>query len=205
MTDAPPGYIQTEVGVIPEEWDAICVADVGFVKGDKRLPAGFILTEHPTSHPYVKVSDMYPGSVDLAAIKCAHFHGTDVAKPIPSYPVYKGTVFNLVDAAGDFVLSDGFTATIHRAGSASPATGEVAGEVARVVLVLEGSMKCTEIQARLGLRHEDHFRDAYIVPALEAGYATMIIPDKPRSRGQKYRLTAKGQSLKALGKGPPRE
>jgi hypothetical protein len=38
-------------------------------------------------------------------IKCAHFHGTEVAKPIPSYQVYKGTVFELVDAAVDFVLS----------------------------------------------------------------------------------------------------
>jgi len=38
-------------------------------------------------------------------IKCAHFHGTEVAKPIPSYQVYKGTVFQLVDQAVDFVLS----------------------------------------------------------------------------------------------------
>ena len=38
-------------------------------------------------------------------IKCAHFHGTQVAKPIPSYHVYKGTVFDLVDQAVDFVLS----------------------------------------------------------------------------------------------------
>ena len=37
-------------------------------------------------------------------IKCAHFHGTQVAKPIPSYQVYKGTVFDLVDHAVDFVL-----------------------------------------------------------------------------------------------------
>ena len=38
-------------------------------------------------------------------IKCAHFHGTMVAKPIPSYQVYQGTVFELVDHAVDFVLS----------------------------------------------------------------------------------------------------
>ena len=38
-------------------------------------------------------------------VKCAHFHGTEVAKPIPSYQVYKGTVFALVDQAVDFVLS----------------------------------------------------------------------------------------------------
>ncbi len=38
-------------------------------------------------------------------VRCAHFHGTEVAKPIPSYQVYKGTVFDLVDQAKDFVLS----------------------------------------------------------------------------------------------------
>lgn len=38
-------------------------------------------------------------------IKCAHFHGTEGAKPIPSYQVYKGTVFALVDQAVDFVMS----------------------------------------------------------------------------------------------------
>ena len=38
-------------------------------------------------------------------VRCAHFHGTEVAKPIPSYQVYKGTAFELVDQAVDFVLS----------------------------------------------------------------------------------------------------
>ena len=38
-------------------------------------------------------------------VKCAHFYGTEVAKPIPSYQVYKGTVFELVDQAADFVMS----------------------------------------------------------------------------------------------------
>jgi len=38
-------------------------------------------------------------------VKCAHFHGYEVEKPIPSYQVYRGTVFELVDQAKDFVLS----------------------------------------------------------------------------------------------------
>ena len=38
-------------------------------------------------------------------VKCAHFHGTEVAKSIPSYQVYNGTVFELVDQAVDFVMS----------------------------------------------------------------------------------------------------
>lgn len=38
-------------------------------------------------------------------VKCLHFHGTKVQKPIPSYQTYKGTVFDLVDQAVDFVMS----------------------------------------------------------------------------------------------------
>ncbi|MEW6657986.1 MAG: ATP-binding protein [Thermodesulfobacteriota bacterium] len=38
-------------------------------------------------------------------VKCLHFHGTEVRKPIPSYQVYKGTVFDLVDQAVDFVMA----------------------------------------------------------------------------------------------------
>ncbi len=38
-------------------------------------------------------------------VKCMHFHGTEVEKPIPSYHIYKGTVFELVDQASDFVMS----------------------------------------------------------------------------------------------------
>jgi predicted HTH transcriptional regulator len=38
-------------------------------------------------------------------VKCMHFHGTEVGKPIPSYQIYKGTLFELVDQAVDFVMS----------------------------------------------------------------------------------------------------
>ena len=38
-------------------------------------------------------------------LKCMHFHGVAVRKPIDSYQVYKGMVFELVDQAVDFVMS----------------------------------------------------------------------------------------------------
>ena len=38
-------------------------------------------------------------------VKCAHFHGIKVEKPIPFYQVYKGNLFELVDQAVNFVLS----------------------------------------------------------------------------------------------------
>lgn len=38
-------------------------------------------------------------------IACAHFHGLEVTRPIPYFRVFKGTVFQLVDQAVDFVMS----------------------------------------------------------------------------------------------------
>ncbi len=38
-------------------------------------------------------------------VKCAHFHGTEVTRPMPSYQIYRGTLFELIDQAIDFVMS----------------------------------------------------------------------------------------------------
>lgn len=43
--------------------------------------------------------------IPAAEVKCLHLHGTVVEKPIPSYQVFKGTLFGQVDQALDFVLS----------------------------------------------------------------------------------------------------
>ena len=69
-------------------------------------------------------------------VKCAHFHGTEVAKPIPSYQVYKGTAFQLVDQAVDFVLSKINVSVGTRAESAAaPVTYEIPREVVREAIV----------------------------------------------------------------------
>ena len=54
-----------------------------------------------------------------------------------------------------------------------------------------------EIQHALGLRHEDYFREVYLLPALQANCIAMTIPEKPKSSRQKYRLTDKGLKLQA--------
>ncbi len=69
-------------------------------------------------------------------IKCAHFHGTYIAKPIPSYQIYKGTVFELVDQAVDFVLSKIALSVGTRAESAqAPVEYEIPREVVREAIV----------------------------------------------------------------------
>jgi len=40
-----------------------------------------------------------------AKVKCLHFHGTTIEKPVPSYQTYAGTVFEQADHAVDFVMS----------------------------------------------------------------------------------------------------
>ncbi|THJ19555.1 MAG: DUF4062 domain-containing protein, partial [Nitrospira sp. CG24E] len=60
---------------------------------------------HP-SHAAVLLFGVNPQKFLITSeIKCLHFHGTEVRKPIPSHQIYKGTVFELVDQAVDFVLS----------------------------------------------------------------------------------------------------
>jgi len=62
-------YKETEVGIIPSDWDVKKIAEVGDVRGGKRLPKGYSLTEHPTPHPYVRVADMYQGGVSTEDIR----------------------------------------------------------------------------------------------------------------------------------------
>jgi len=78
------------------------------------------------------------------------------------------------------------------------ATGEVAGEIERLVLVTKGEMKRVELQYALSLKHQDYFREAYLLPAISLGLIEMTIPDKPKSPNQRYRLTAKGKQLKLM-------
>ncbi|MEI8188137.1 MAG: ATP-binding protein [candidate division NC10 bacterium] len=40
-----------------------------------------------------------------AEVRCMHFHGTEIQRPVPFYRVFKGTLFEQVDMAVDFVLS----------------------------------------------------------------------------------------------------
>ncbi len=69
-------------------------------------------------------------------VKCMHFHGTTVGKPIPDYKIFKGTVFELVDHALDFVMSKLPSRVGTRAESnAAPVTYEIPREVVSEAIV----------------------------------------------------------------------
>jgi ATP-dependent DNA helicase RecG len=58
-----------------------------------------------------------------------------------------------------------------------------------------GALSNAEIRKRLGLKDRKHLQERYIDPALAEDYIELTIPDKPRSRLQKYRITERGKSL----------
>jgi ATP-dependent DNA helicase RecG len=62
-------------------------------------------------------------------------------------------------------------------------------------MACRNAMSRRELREALALKSDDNFRRLYLIPALEAGVIEMTIPDKPNSRLQKYRLTAKGITI----------
>jgi ATP-dependent DNA helicase RecG len=71
-------------------------------------------------------------------------------------------------------------------------TTDVTTELRRLAAAFRGSEEFTrqELQDALALKNAEHFRKAYLLPALASGMVEMTLPDMPRSSKQRYRLTA---------------
>jgi type I restriction enzyme S subunit len=70
--DVKPGYKQTDVGVLPEDWDVMAARDIGTFKGG----SGFPLTaqgEGAGAYPFFKVSDMNSEGNETFMIFANHY------------------------------------------------------------------------------------------------------------------------------------
>lgn len=94
-----------------------------------------------------------------------------------------------------FQIENVLNAVIHE-----EVTEEVTGEVLRLLSLCREPKSRKELMELLVLRHEEHFRIAYLLPALGLDLLQLTIPDKPTSRLQKYRLTSRGDAQLAKGK-----
>jgi hypothetical protein len=66
-------------------------------------------------------------------------------------------------------------------------------QVKKLLALLEKEpLSASGLMHKLGLSHRPTFRNNYLHPALDRGLIEMTIPDKPRSRLQRYRITPKG-------------
>lgn len=75
-------------------------------------------------------------------------------------------------------------------------TPQVTPQVAAVLDAAQQPRSREELQRILALKDRMHFQKTYIEPLLTARWLEMTIPDKPRSRLQRYRTTT--ASLAAL-------
>ena len=75
--------------------------------------------------------------------------------------------------------------------------------IVRLLEVISGSgeMNRKQIQEALSLKNTKHVRKTYLLPALQDGLIEMTIPDKPRSKYQRYRLTPAGREYLQKSKG----
>lgn len=81
---------------------------------------------------------------------------------------------------------------------APEATPEATPEVEKLVSVISGAYSRIELQEKMSLKDDEHFRKAYIKPALKDEIIAMTMPEKATSPNQKYHLTSKGKDLKAM-------
>ena len=72
---------------------------------------------------------------------------------------------------------------------------QVTPQVKQLLQAIKGEMTREELQQAIGLTDRKSFRERYLTPALAEGFVEMTLPDKPNSRFQRYRATAKGKIL----------
>lgn len=61
--------------------------------------------EHPNNAAVLLFGRDPQRFLPSAEVRCMHFHGTEIQRPVPFYRIFKGTVFSQVDMAVDFVMS----------------------------------------------------------------------------------------------------
>jgi ATP-dependent DNA helicase RecG len=103
----------------------------------------------------------------------------DNANPAPNWPEQSGSVVVAFRPAPGF---------------AAETTPQVTEEVEGLLSLARTPRSRQELLRDLGLSDREHFRKAYLLPALESGMLERTIPDKPQSSKQRYRLTEKGEA-----------
>ncbi len=163
-----------------------------------------------------------PGTLPLGwtVKKLKQIHTSVPFNPLLAYPMYLagyierlGTgitdMLKLAEAAKlrepFFEQNEDFKAVIYRpsfpatgkvtGGVTGEATGEVAGEVKKVIMVLNGEMKRSRLQAILEIKHDEYFLREYIKAAVNQSYIAMTYPNTPNHPNQKYYLTTKGKKV----------
>ena len=92
------------------------------------------------------------------------------------------------DAFIEFMLRQIDNAFTDILGQASAKEGQISEYVGRLLDVMEFDVPYTanQIMEKLKIRAKENFRQNYLRPAIKMGLVEMTVPDKPRSRNQRY-------------------
>ena len=66
-----------------------------------------------------------------------------------------------------------------------------------VLAIGDASKSREELAKAVDISSRGYFQDNYLTPALRYGYIARTLPDKPKSKNQRYYLTDKGLALLA--------
>ncbi|EMS77856.1 Gfo/Idh/MocA family protein [Desulfotignum phosphitoxidans] len=126
------------------------------------------------------------GSASRAFVECSGAPGLQ-----ESFRYCKEIEFK-IEEIGDF-----FKAELYQIGSTSSPitphdTPHVTPHVEKLLLCCEKPAGREQLQEKLGIRDRKYFYKTFLKPALKTGLLEMTIPEKPRSKLQKYQLTEAG-------------
>jgi ATP-dependent DNA helicase RecG len=177
------------------------------VTDNPSRPHGFGILDPETCVPYQKnpILSAFFREIDRAdelgsGMRKMMLYGKKYGGADPQ--LIEGDNFRMIISVPEFGANPAKTARIVPAQQvtaqvAGEVTPEVTPEVWRLLPLCATARTRRELQEALQLKDDDHFRLAYVLPALRADMIEMTLPDKPNSRLQKYRLTTKGRALLA--------
>jgi len=177
------------------------------VTDNPSRPHGFGILDPATCVPYQKnpILSAFFREIDRAdelgsGMRKMMLYGKKYGGADPQ--LIEGANFRMIISVPEFGENPAKPARIVPTPQVAPqVTPQVAPQVApQVILVLvasESPASGAELQQAAGLKDRVHFLKTYLEPLLADGLIERTIPDKPRSRLQKYRLTARGRALLA--------
>ena len=91
---------QSEIGMIPKDWNVLNLGSVSEIKGGKRLPKGEAFSDLKTDYPYIRISDFSNTTVDLGKLR---YLKQETKQKIKNYTISSNDVY--ISIAGTIGLA----------------------------------------------------------------------------------------------------
>jgi ATP-dependent DNA helicase RecG len=184
----------------PSGYIAIVVFDDRLeIRSYGRLPTGITVEQLAGNHDSKPVNPLLAGAFHRTGAVEVWGRGTNRVIAMcrkhgmaaPTFEERSG--FLVVTFKAQMVA--GGAAGVSEGGTAQVSAQVTAEVVAQVAAFCRDPKPARAIMSELGLKHWKTFQTNYLAPLMAMGILERTIPDKPKSRLQKYRLTAAGEQV----------